>query len=360
MHSDVAEIDAVRHLRAVSRILEQSAGTPRVDISERDERAAYWAVRVNSGSMSQQEEADLDAWTRADDCNLGAFARAMAANAYLDRAAAIGLSCSPESMPDADASDIKALDEHRLNASEKGGVSRRAWIGGGLGAAAAAIVAGFGIRHWWHNQSIVAPMGNVQRTALRDGSAVTLNSSAEIEVAFQDSVRQVSLLTGEVNFDVAKDAARPFIVDAGPIKIRVLGTSFLVRMTEPDTVSVTVREGRVEVLHGDAQAIRLVAGDHVSFANQRLKQERLTMEDVDRMGLWQRGELDLTGMTLADAAREFARYSETRIIIDEPAIENLKVAGIFSTSDPAGFARAAALAQGLHVVVTPEKITLSK
>jgi transmembrane sensor len=84
------------------------------------------------------------------------------------------------------------------------------------------------------------------------------------------------------------------------------------------------------------------------------------MADVDRMGLWQRGELDLTDMTLGDAAREFARYSDTHIVIDQPSVAMLKVAGVYSTSDPVGFARAAALAHGLSIAVAPDGVMLSR
>ena len=341
-------------------ISKSSAETPRVEIGDRDERAALWAIRVNAGSISNKDEAELEAWTSEDVRNLGAFVRAMAANAYCDRAVALGVPYPPASGSASDGAGEIATCEDSVHPPLKGGLSRRAWIGGGLGAAAAAVVAAVSARHWWGIQSIVAPKGNVQRTALRDGSAVTLNSSAEIEIAFQDAVRKVSLLAGEANFDVAKDAARPFIVDTGPVQIRVVGTSFNVRKTEADAVSVTVREGIVEIFHGAVQPVRLIAGDQLSFANRRMTQARLTMAEVDRIGLWQRGELDLTGMTLGDAAREFARYSDTQIVIDQPSVANLKVAGIYSTSDPAGFAQAAALAQGLDFAVAGDRVTLSQ
>ncbi|HUD92358.1 FecR family protein [Sphingobium sp.] len=333
---------------------------PKADGSARDERAAHWALRVNSGLITPEEEAELDSWTSEDAGNFGAFTRAMAANAYFDRAAALGVPYPPKDEPAAESPDIVGLEVHRLNWREQSSVTRRAWIGGGLGAMAAALVGGIGLKYWLGAEIYAAPMGNVRRSALRDGSAVTLNSSAEIKVAFKDALRQVSLVTGEANFDVARDASRPFIVDAGPVQIRVVGTSFLVRLDDEDRGSITVREGIVEVHNGADNPVRLLAGDHLSFARQAMKQERLSMADVDRMGLWQRGEMDLTSMTLADAANEFARYSDIKIMIDDPTVSAMKVAGVYSTSDPAGFARAAALAQGLKVSVSADRITLSR
>lgn len=328
-------------------------------------RAAHWALRVNAGEMTLEDDAALDAWMEADVRNLGAFSRAMAADAFFDRAAALGV---PDAAAVVDAPAPRAPEAAPEVAPEaapspRGGISRRAWIGGGIGALAATMVAAVGMKSLFGSESIAAPLGNIRRAGLRDGSAVTLNSSAEIEVALRDAVRRVALVAGEASFDVAKDAARPFIVDAGPIRIRVVGTSFIVRLTDAGTVSVTVREGIVdvaEVQRGDAAPTRLLAGDRLSFASRKMVREKLTMADVDRIGLWQHGEMDLTGMTLEDAAREFARYSETRIAIGDPAVARLKVAGIYSTSDPAGFARDAALAQGLRISATADVITLSR
>ena len=334
---------------------------PRAEADARETNAAFWAQRVHLGEMSVEEEAQLDAWTGEDARNLGAFTRAMAANAYLDRAVALGVPYPVADRPVAAEADNSDWDQHhyRMEAHTTG-LTRRAWIGGGIGALAATAVAALGLKSLFGSERIAAPIGNVQRAALRDGSAVTLNSRAEIAVALQEKLRHVALLSGEANFDVAKDADRPFIVDAGPVQIRVVGTSFIVRLVDPDSVQVTVREGIVEVRRGDSSPARLLAGDQLSFAGARIAQEKLSMADIDRIGLWQRGEMDLTGMTLGDAAREFARYSDTPIIISDPDVARLKVAGVYSTSDPAGFARAAALAQNLTLTPSADVITLSR
>jgi transmembrane sensor len=107
--------------------------------------------------------------------------------------------------------------------------------------------------------------------------------------------------------------------------------------------------------------VRLGAGGRLLIgAGAGSRREALSMADVDRLGLWQRGEVDLTGMTLRDAATEFSRYSDQRIIINDDEVARLKVAGIFSTSDPVGFARAAALAQGLKAQAAPGGILLTR
>jgi len=326
-------------------------------MSERDaqtalsKHAARWAVRIDAGELTAAEQDELEAWTNADPRHAGAFARAMAANAYFDRMAAL----NPQDIQQA------ANTTETQTVSDRPAITRRAWLGGGLSAMAATIIAAIGVSRWHTGEHITAPLGSVRRAALADGSAVTLNTNAEITVALEQSVRRVHLLAGEVNFDVAKDRSRPFLIDAGPVQVQVVGTSFLVRRTDGDTVAVTVREGIVEV-HRDGDApVRLLAGDQLIVGPAvPIRRETLSMADVDRMSLWQRGEIDLTGMTLGEAAVEFARYSDRRILIADPQVAGLKVAGIYSTSDPAGFAQAAALALNLKIRADRADLLLSR
>lgn len=310
--------------------------------SSLDEVAAGWALRVDAGALSNAEEAELNAWTSADVRHAGAFARAMAANAYLDRAAALG------------ALDADVAGEPTAPPA----VSRRAWIGGAGGALAAALIGTVALSRRHPEARIDAPIGSQRRTALDDGSAVTLNTGAEIALAFAPVERRVRLLAGEANFDVAKDRSRPFVIEAGATTVRVIGTSFIVRRQQ-EMVAVTVREGIVEVRRGTLRH-RLLAGDRLMTGHGADRLEKLSSADVERAGLWQRGEIDLTGMTLDDAAREYARYSDRHILIADPAVGRLKVAGVYATSDPMGFARAAALAQGLTTSDVPGGIRLAR
>ncbi len=81
---------------------------------------------------------------------------------------------------------------------------------------------------------------------LSDGSKVYLNANAEIRYPreFDSGIREV-VLNGEAFFEVAHDAGKPFIVDAGKARIKVLGTSFLVTEHSQHNVDVYVESGRV-------------------------------------------------------------------------------------------------------------------
>jgi ferric-dicitrate binding protein FerR (iron transport regulator) len=99
---------------------------------------------------------------------------------------------------------------------------------------------------------IVAPQGSKTRTILPDGSTVWLNAGSRIKYAgFDGPVREVTL-EGEAFFDVMHletvKGTKPFIVHAGNIDIKVLGTAFNVK-SYPDekTIETTLLRGLVQI-----------------------------------------------------------------------------------------------------------------
>lgn len=345
----MAEIDASRHLYIVTPTPPPSPtaapGGPDPETAAEIEAAALaWAARVDRAPLSADDRAELEAWAAADPRRAGAYARARAASAYLDRAAALGTgfrSAGHERAP--------VIDRRRALAA-----------GGGLLAASLAGAVGLGVLR--HRERIVTPRGDVRRVSLPEGSSVTLNTSTALRPDIEGAVRRVELIRGEALFDVAKDPARPFVVAARDLRVRVVGTSFTVRVHEDDRVEVAVREGVVEVhREGDAQPLRLTAGDvAVAAPAGELRRSSAPLETLERAMAWREGRLDLTGLTLGQAAAEFRRYSGRPIVVDDPAVAALKVAGVYSISDPEGFARAAAIGLGLEAVVEPERIRLRR
>jgi ferric-dicitrate binding protein FerR (iron transport regulator) len=96
---------------------------------------------------------------------------------------------------------------------------------------------------------IVAQKGSRSQSRLPDGTVVWLNAGSSIsyEENFSGPVREVKL-EGEAYFDVARNVNKPFIVRAGSIDIRVLGTSFNVKSYPSDkTVETTLIHGLVQV-----------------------------------------------------------------------------------------------------------------
>lgn len=75
----------------------------------------------------------------------------------------------------------------------------------------------------------ITAANQIREIILMDGSRITLNQGATLEYPekFPGSLREVRL-SGEAWFEVAHNPRKPFIVNAGNIKVEVLGTSFSV------------------------------------------------------------------------------------------------------------------------------------
>jgi transmembrane sensor len=135
---------------------------------------------------------------------------------------------------------------------------------------------------WWsHHHAPHAPETAAVSTRameLSDGSKVQLSTEARLDVE-QDTPASVALklVQGRGDFSVTHDASRPFVVRAGGVEVRVVGTRFSVTMgpqaapnprpAEPaDHVTVRVQEGVVEVrVLGKSDVRRLRAGEEASF-----------------------------------------------------------------------------------------------
>jgi len=100
--------------------------------------------------------------------------------------------------------------------------------------------------------------GHITKRILTDGSIVWLKGDSKLHfpVRFKDSLREVGL-EGEALFEVAKDAAHPFVIHCGTLTTRVLGTSFNIRQNH-DQTEVDVLTGRVYLSSENTNTIALL------------------------------------------------------------------------------------------------------
>ncbi len=321
-----------------------------------DRTASEWAARLDRG-LSAAEAAELRAWAAADVRHRGALARAQAAFAYLDRAKALGTNFmgahfTRETMPQVEQSAAP---------------SRRRWLAGG--AAVAASIAGgvlFGPRIYTRffasepPQLFTSKKGEIKLVSLTDESVLTLNTHSLVAVDYTGERRGVELKDGEVMFSVAKDHARPFSVLAGELEVRAVGTSFMVRNIAGQPPEVLVQEGVVDVVYRARPdtLVRAPANTRVTANDARLIKASVSPDTVARETAWRQGMIAFEGVSLRTAAAEFSRYSDTRIVIDDTAIANTTITGLFQAKNPAGFSEAVAGSLGLKVEMGPGFVRL--
>lgn len=316
---------------------------PRKDDQDIDRIAAGWVARLDRGALSPEDDQALTDWLAADVRHAGAFARASAIFAHTERAAALGAGF--------DSAGFRALAGRRA-------MTRRGILVG----SAAAAVAGAGVLTYAYllPTEYRTRRGEIRVIPLADGSVMTLNTASTVAARLTPLRREVRLVEGEALFDVAKDAERPFIVTAGTMDVRAVGTSFMVRRIGAAPMEVLVREGVVDMLRQSRMPVsslrvpaftRAVAVDTPGVSAEAVE-VGIDPDAIARQLSWREGMIAFEGRTLAAVAEEFRRYSDTRIMIDDPAVAALAVTGRFSAYDPQGFARAVAASLGLHVGTT--------
>jgi transmembrane sensor len=318
--------------------------------SEIDVAAAGWSAKLDGRALSETEERQFDEWLAGDIRRKGAFARAQAIMVYSNRAR--GLSES-----------YGAPVTRGPNLLRR----REVWIGGGVVAAGLAaggvnVLVGSEIRQ--RGPVLRTARGEILRKPLVDGSSVTLNTSSVIQVDYTLDEREVDLLQGEALFDVTKDPGRPFVVRAGATRVRAIGTSFSVRRHPDGRVKVLVSEGVVELSANErTQPVRVTSSVAATTEAPSAKDSHSVVEfadlapaDVAKGLAWRDGMLSFDGETLAEAASEFARYASRKIVIDDPGLAREQVTGLFSATDPDGFAKAISASFGSKVDYRPDAV----
>jgi transmembrane sensor len=284
--------------------------------------AARWVARMDAGVWTEDDEAALRRWLAADPRRHGTLLRTHATWLAADRALE----------KDRPAEDAVAPPSP--------GWRRRGAVAGLAAAGVAALVGSLSRLRPSGATNYATEVGEIRRVPLADGSVMTMNSGSELAVRMHGKARSVALAQGEAWFDVAKDAERPFVVAARKVKAQAIGTAFSVRMRD-DAVEILVNEGVVEAWSDDAafRRIRLEAGQRALVGDDAaIKLEPEQASSVDRALAWRSGMIDLDGKTLQQAADEFNRYNDRKIIVADPVIGAAQIDGVFRINDPEGFA----------------------
>ncbi|WAC49172.1 FecR domain-containing protein [Asticcacaulis sp. SL142] len=234
--------------------------------------------------------------------------------------------------------------------------SRRYVLGGA--ALAASLVLGVGLM--WNQRPVTyqTDVGEQKTIQLPDGSKVTLNTDTRLSARVTDKHREVTLKSGEAFFTVAhRPDNAPFDVVSGPARIRVTGTKFNV-YRKAETTEVDLIEGgvRVGAKNTDANVV-LRPGQAVRVDSQG-RTGPVTAARATRILDWQQRRLSFESAPLAEAVDEMNRYSRVKLTVTTPALQALKIDGVFDAGDTRGFARALHELHGVSVKENEHEIWL--
>lgn len=302
--------------------------------------AEEWAVRMDAPDWSASDELALEKWLGADVKRGGELLQAQATWSLL-----------------ASGGNLEEASEPITRMK----VSRRSALLGGGGAFAASLVGAIYLLR--ARKTYATEFGEVRRLSLLDGSSAVINSASQVTVSWSDERRDVDIAAGEAWFRVAKDPARPFVVTAGDVRVKAIGTAFSVRK-DGGAIDVLVSEGRVEtwVEGTDPVSVFLDQGQRATFgATREPVVETRDLSSIDRKLAWRDGIIDLAGLPLNEAIADFNRYNRRKIRLDVSNLSQERLDGLFRTDDPEGFAKLVAESFDVSVDLNdPLMITLKK
>lgn len=317
-----------------------SPPNPSPDPAAVEEAAIGWLTERDDG-FTPAREREFAQWLRADPRHAAAVARLAQTFGLLGE------------LPDFRAELNTAFDRAAPvvpfpPAAAPAPRPRRTWAWVGL-AAALTVGAWLGWRTVSRSPEIhyTTTVAGYERARLDDGSTLELNAATAVRVQFTAAERRVQLEAGEAHFAVAHDTTRPFIVNAGGVSVRAVGTAFNVRYAADGAVEVIVTEGKVRVGQAGpassaaASAPLVAAGERLVLPRQAPPPvvEKVAPAELRAAFAWQTRLVDFADAPLVDVVARFNARSRVQLILADPALADRRVGGTFALDEVEAFVR---------------------
>ena len=291
--------------------------------------AAEWWTRLRDPNDDAKTVEQWLEWTQADERNLEAFERVTELG---DR--------------------LGTLDD----------ITRRHWAGEfarkpaqsrsklPLALAAASVLVLFcGYLAWNHlearatTQDYVSTVAQNRDITLSDGSTVVLGGASRLTTRFSKGERHVELGAGEAFFQVVHNTQRPFVVTAGNVSIRDVGTAFDVRRTG-QYVTIAVTQGRVQIADNggvsgssatgsnttSTGSLEAAAGQLVSY-DPATSAMSVTSIAPEQATAWRSDRLEFINEPLGVVVANVNRYSTRPVHIADADLQTLTFTGTVKT-----------------------------
>ncbi|WP_289243502.1 FecR family protein [Methylophaga sp. UBA678] len=286
--------------------MNNSDGPPNKIITE----AADWLIRKQESPLTQQEQEQFDSWHDQSQDHQKAWRMAQS------------LSQSFQSVP-------SHLGNIVLKRSQKDRRQLIKLLSGLLVVPATGVIAykTFPVSRW--SADLSTATGQQITQLLADGSRVTMNTQTAVNILFDDHLRRVHLISGQIQISTVKDPlSRPFIVTTQFGQVEALGTVFQLNQLS-DGIAVSVQQDTVEVttLSGEKQLLK--AGQQLVFSQQNISQPK---QSNAADSAWVDGQLIVDDEKLSLVIHEISRY-RTGWLRCSPEVANLKVSGVFQLHD---------------------------
>jgi len=251
-------------------------------------------------------------------------------------------------------------------------------------AAAAAVVLAF----WWapsdrhvERAPVAFEATEYRQETLSDGTVLDLNRGAHVVLQYSPDERRVVLVQGEAQFAVAKNPARPFVVRAGGVDVRAIGTAFNVKL-DGAQLEVLVTEGTVHVAQNPAPPVssdpaapadppappvvaRVTAGHRTVIPVMPAPSAPVvvpaTPQEIERLLEWQPRLLDFEATPLAEVVATFNRRNRLQLALGDADLGAMPIVASIRSDNVEGFVRLLESTMGLTAERrTPQEIVLRR
>lgn len=301
--------------------LRSSGPSPQTPSPKVLQQAAEWFVLLRSGEATEDDRNNWRSWLEQDPAHKHAWS-------YVENISRRFEPVQAENRKDA---AVAAFHNAR------GKLIKRRQILNGI-----ALLAGGGLLGWVASRHQLVPdavlawnadyrtaTGEIREIAMMDGTRIWLNTASAFNADYQNSLRRVHLLEGEMLIQTAADKTRPFVVDSKQGRMRALGTRFTVRQND-DITHLTVFEGAVEISPAGTDATRIIeAGQQTSFSQTAISEP---LHAAAAREAWIRQVLLAEDMSLQDLVTELNRYHHGYLHV-APEVADLRVLGGYPLQD---------------------------
>ena len=182
---------------------------------------------------------------------------------------------------------------------------------------------------------VSVPNGATSTVELPDGTIVKLNAGSELKYPsfFDKDIRQVEL-TGEGYFEVQHNTAHPFVVAAGDIEVRVLGTEFnVMAYPEFNRIETTLINGKVMLNKKGLDAengVVLMPGQKAVYADGKLTVNRA---NIDIETDWVQNSFYFQNTSFNELITRLEKWYDVDIVMEEGDFNDITFTGKFRNKE---------------------------
>jgi uncharacterized glyoxalase superfamily protein PhnB len=180
--------------------------------------------------------------------------------------------------------------------------------------------------------TINIPAGKKYKLKLSDGSVVHLNSETTLRypIDFVGKKRSVQLVSGEAFFEVEK-SEKPFVLDFGSSKIRVLGTKFNVKSyNSEEQEQVTLEEGSI-ALNNSKDEVQLLPNQQATINKSNLSM-KIDVVDASIYSSWRNGFLNYREEKLSTILSDLQRQYNVKVFYQNQDVKNKRLSISINTN----------------------------